>query len=320
MTWEAARPETQAASAVLMVRPAAFASNPQTALSNTFQAVTARTPEIQRRAEREFDAAVACLEQAGIRVHAFAGRSDCDAPDEIFPNNWVSFHADGTAVLYPMLAPNRRLERRASILAALERDHGYRLSRLIDLTEHEIEGRYLEGTGSLVLDRINRLAYACGSPRTDLDALADFADRLGFQPVVFAATDATNRPVYHTNVLMSLGSRFAVICLDAITDAAARTGVAQRLEESGRELIALSFAQMHNFAANILELRSNDHSVIALSSQARETLDNAQVRALERYGELVATEIPTIEAYGGGSLRCMLAEIHLARTADVSAN
>jgi hypothetical protein len=312
-------PEAQTAPSVLMIRPAAFTSNPQTALSNTFQAVAPRSPAIQRRAEREFDAAVTTLENAGIRVHTFSGRTDCDAPDEIFPNNWVSFHADGTVVLYPLLAPNRRFERRASILAALEREHGYRISRVVDLTEHEAESRYLEGTGSLVLDRVNRLAYACGSPRTDLDALADFADRLDYEPIVFAATDATNRPVYHTNVVMSVGSAFAVVCLRAIADAAARTALVGRLEGSGRSVIDITLEQMHGFAANILELRGRDGAVIALSAHALAALDAPQIDALERHGELVTADIPTIENYGGGSLRCMLAEIHLPRNKPIGA-
>lgn len=313
MNTSAATPEFQTAPAVLMIRPAAFASNPQTALSNTFQSLGPSSPAIQRRAEREFDAAVTALKHAGVRVHAFAGLTDCDAPDEIFPNNWVSFHADGTVVLYPLLAPNRRFERRASIIAALEREHGYHVSRIIDMTEHEAEARYLEGTGSLVLDRANRLAYACGSPRTDLDALADFSDQLGYEPIVFAATDASNRPVYHTNVVMSLGTRFAAICLDAIRNTATRAAVARRLEASGREVIALSLEQMHSFAANILELRRNDGAVIALSTTALAAFDKPQIEALKRFGELVTADIPTIETYGGGSLRCMLAEIHLAR-------
>jgi len=307
----AAPGERQAASAVLMVRPAAFASNPQTVLSNSFQAVAPRTPAIQRRAEQEFVAVAEALDTAGVRVHVFEGQTDCDAPDEIFPNNWVSFHEDGTVVLYPLLAPNRRLERRASILASLEREHGYRLGRLVDLTVHEAEGRYLEGTGSLVLDRINRVAYACGSPRTDIDVIADFADKLGFDPVVFPATDATDRPVYHTNVVMSLGTQFAVACLDAIPHPAARTVLSERIEASGRELIGLSIEQMHGFAANILELRGRNGSVIAASAHAYNTLNRAQIRSLERHGDFVVAAIPTIEAYGGGSLRCMLAEIFL---------
>ena len=311
MSVAATRTAKQAASAVLMVRPAAFASNPQTALSNSFQAVAPRTPAIQRRAEREFDAVANALETAGVRVHAFQGQTDCDAPDEVFPNNWVSFHEDGTVVLYPLLAPNRRLERRASILASLEREHGYRLGRIVDLTLHEAEGRYLEGTGSLVLDRVNRVAYACGSPRTDVEVISDFADKLGFDPVVFPATDATDRPVYHTNVVMSVGTHFAVACLDAIPHPAARRELAERIEASGRELIALSIEQMHGFAANILELRGSSGSVIAASAHAHGTFNPAQVRALERHGELVIAAIPTIEAYGGGSLRCMLAEIFL---------
>ena len=303
--------EPQAAAAVLMVRPDAFASNPQTLASNSFQARAPRSPDMQRRAELEFDAAVAALEAVGVRVHAFAGREDCDAPDEVFPNNWVSFHADGSVVLYPMLAPNRRLERRPDLIAALEREHGYTIRQLVDLTANEVEGRFLEGTGSLVLDRANRVAYACGSPRTELGVLADFVARLGYESFVFAATDAVKRPVYHTNIVMSVGSSFAIVCLEAVADAAQRAQLTDHIAASTRTLIEISLGQMHDFAANILELAGTDGPVIALSEHARRCLDAAQTRALERCGSLVSVAIPTIEAHGGGSLRCMLAEVHL---------
>jgi hypothetical protein len=294
-----------------MIRPTAFASNPETLASNAFQARAASSGDVAQRALAEFDAASAALAYAGIRVHVFAGRAESDCPDEIFPNNWVSFHADGTAVLYPLLAGNRRRERRTDVFDALSRIHGYAIDRTIDLTAYERQERYLEGTGSLVLDRINRVAYACRSPRTDSDVLAEFATQLGYDAILFDALDANGQPVYHTNVVMSVGTDFAAICLRALPDAGVRERVLGRLEASGRTVIEITLEQMHGFAANILELSGNDGRVIALSAHAHGVLGEAQVLELERHGKLVIAAIPTIETHGGGSLRCMLAEVHL---------
>lgn len=305
--------ESQSANAVLMVRPAAFASNPETLASNAFQSAAAGTQEMAARAQVEFDAVAEALKGAGVRVHTFDGRTEGDCPDEVFPNNWVSFHADGTVVLYPMLAPSRRRERRAEILESLEREHGYTITRTIDLTAHEVHERFLEGTGSLVLDRLGHVAYACRSPRTHERVLSEFAERLGYTPVTFTALDDNGKPVYHTNVVMAMGTSFAVVCLEAVAHPAGREALTQWLEDSGRDIVEIEIEQMHDFAANILELEGRDRRIIALSASALAALDDSQIRRLERHGTLISVAIPTIETFGGGSLRCMLAEIHLHR-------
>jgi len=308
--------EAQAAAAVLMVRPARFARNPETLASNKFQSRVAAPTDVATLARAEFDHAAAALAAAGIRVHVFDGRATGECPDEVFPNNWVSFHADGTTVLYPMLAPSRRRERRNEFLQALQAEHGYAITRTVDLTSQENAGRCLEGTGSLVLDRPQRTAYSCVSPRTDPAALAEFAMQLDYECIVFNATDARGQPIYHTNVLMSVGSRFAVVCLPAIAETRAREAIVSRIERSGRTLIDITLEQMHGFAANLLELEAADGAVIALSARAYAALENHQRERLAAAGRLLTIEIPTIETYGGGSLRCMLAEVHLPLQAD----
>lgn len=307
--------ELQSATDVLMIRPVRFIGNPQTSSSNVFQQIDAVPyDEAQRRALTEFDALAEALRRAGVGVHVVEDTPEPHTPDSIFPNNWVSFHADGTVVLYPMLAPNRRLERRADLLEALSAQHGFFASRVIDLTHYEQEEKFLEGTGSLVLDRINRVAYACVSPRTDLDVLGDFAQQLDYDVVAFEATDSNGYPIYHTNVLMSVGTRFAAVCAACIREDA-REAVLERLRVTGRALLELSYAQMHAFAGNLLEVRSDTGaSVAALSQQALDSL-SAQQRAflMERVDQLIAVPIPTIETLGGGSVRCMLAEVHLPK-------
>jgi len=290
-------PEVQATDTVLMVQPHAFTSNVETIDSNSFQSAGSGTaPDVTHTARKEFDAAAATLDSNGIRVYVVEGRSQGDAPDEVFPNNWVSFHSDGTVVLYPMMAGNRRLERRLAVLEALDRDLGYRVTRIIDLSHHEEQGRFLEGTGSLVLD---------------LDVLGDFAQQLDYEVVAFQATDDNGAPIYHTNVLMSVGARFAVLCSAAISDPDKRAAMLGRLESSGRKVIELDLGQLRYFCGNLLELTTPSGPVIALSSQALDALEPHQQAALQAFGRLVTADIPTIETYGGGSLRCMLAEIHL---------
>jgi hypothetical protein len=303
---------TQTAGAVLMVRPTRFAANPETAPSNRFQASARTDRDVAARAAREFDGLAVALAAAGVHVHAFAGARDTDLPDEVFPNNWVSFHEDGTAVLYPLLAPNRRRERRPEIIEALQNEHGYRVTRVVDLSPLERKDQYLEGTGSLVLDRVNRVAYACLSPRTHEAALAELGRALGYETEAFVATDRDGHAVYHTNVLLSIATRFAVLCTSALRDEPERRRLVARLAEH-RELIELSFEQLHSFAGNLLELRAGDHAVIALSAAALASLHGPQRRALEAHGELVVADVDTIEKHGGGSVRCMLAEIALPR-------
>jgi len=309
------RPEPQTAGAVLMVRPTAFGPNAETQTSNAFQSRGPAVDGIAERALTEFDSTVTTLSDAGIDVHVVPGRAEGDCPDEVFPNNWISFHADGSVVLYPMLAISRRRERRADIVASLARSANFEVMRTIDLSGYERDGRFLEGTGSLVLDRAGRVAYAGLSPRTDPGVVATFAEQLGYDTHTFATRDRDDQPVYHTNVLMSLGARFAVVCMDAIVDAGARRMLRERLMRSGRDVIDIDRDQMHGFAANILELDGRDGPVIALSTAAHEALAPPQRDALSRHGRLVTAAIPTIETFGGGSLRCMLAEIHRPRTA-----
>ncbi len=310
-------PESQTADAVLMIRPCGFRANPETAGSNAFQERPGENPaedpaEVQDMALGEFRGLAAALEAAGVRVVIQAARADGTTPDAIFPNNWVSFHADGTVVLYPMMAPSRRRERREEILAGLADEAGFQIRRIIDLSRHEDSGRFLEGTGSLVLDRTHRTAYACLSPRTDVEVLADFGQRLDYETVAFNATDPDGIPVYHTNVMMSVGRDFAVVCEEAIGAAGQREAVRRKLEETGHEVIPISMAQAAAFAGNLLELCTpSGERVIALSASAEAALESWQRDLLASRARLVGAAIPTIEAKGGGSVRCMLAELHL---------
>jgi hypothetical protein len=307
--------ELQSAADVLMIRPTRFAGNLQTLGSNRFQVCDTVTSsdDAQRAALKEFDALAAALSEAGVNVHAFEDTPEPHTPDSIFPNNWVSFHADGSVVLYPMLATNRREERREDLLEALSARHGFHVRRVLDLTHHEGGGRFLEGTGSLVLDRVHRIAYACISPRTDLDVLGDFAQQLDYEVVAFEGNDAGGAPIYHTNVLMSVGTRFAAVCSACIREDE-RAAVLDALRTTGHAILDLTFEQMAAFAGNMLELRSaRADAVVAMSSRALHSLTREQHRALDEHGVVVATPIPTIETLGGGSVRCMLAEIHLPR-------
>lgn len=310
--------EAQSAGAVLMVRPARFAFNPETAASNAFQSASAAPidPVARSLALREFDNLASALLQTGVGVVLAEDTQSPVKPDAVFPNNWVSFHSDGTVVLYPMLAPNRRPERRDDVLRQVARDGGYRIRRTVDLSHRETSGKFLEGTGSLVLDRVNRIAYAGLSARTDLDVLGEFAQQLGYDVAAFEACDSQAMPLYHTNVLMGIGSRFAVVCGEAIAPAAHRAAVLARLRATGHEVMEISMSQMQQFAGNVLELAPAAGNVIAMSESAWRSLDPPQRRLLERQGAIVACPIPTIERFGGGGVRCMLAEIHLPKRED----
>ena len=240
-----------------MIRPAAFCDNPQTRLSNAFQSgISDAKIGVTARVCAEFDSLVDVLRSNGVVTYVFEGRAQRDAPDEVFPNNWVSTHADGTVVLYPMMAGNRRHERRPELFQTIDSDSDYHTTRMIDLTAHEKRHRYLEGTGSLVLDRINRIAYANLSPRTHLDVLEDFSKQLGYESVSFEATDNQKRPIYHTNVLMSVGTGFAVICSKTIKARTKLAVVLESLRSSGREVIEVHRQQLPDFPANLMALRS----------------------------------------------------------------
>ena len=305
--------ETQSTHRVLMIRPVGFAGNLQTQASNRFQSQSGshEVAGVHAQALLEFDGLVESLRAAGIQVQVINDTPEPHTPDSIFPNNWVSFHADGSVVLYPMMALNRRDERRMDVLEQLSAQ-GLKIRQVIDLTHHEQSGKFLEGTGSMVLDRVNHIAYACVSPRTDLDVLGEFAQRLDYELVSFNAADASGVPVYHTNVLMCVGSRFAAVCAEVIAEQE-RAAVLHALRQSGHEVIELTAAQMHAFAGNMLELKTAGGELcVAMSQSAYDALTNDQ-RARLKYlgGSLIVAPIPTIEKEGGGSVRCMLAEIFL---------
>jgi hypothetical protein len=307
--------EPQSARAVLMVRPVSFGFNPQTAASNAFQqaADPPGQDEVQRLVLFEFDGLARALQRAGVEVLIAPDSPRPAKPDAIFPNNWVSFHFDGTVALYPMLAPNRRCERREEILEQVVREGRFRISRTVDLTHREAEGKFLEGTGSLVLDRAHRVAYASLSPRTDLDVLGEFAQILDYDLVTFEALDAAAQPVYHTNVIMAIGTRFAVVCGEAIAQPPHRDAVFNQLRAAGHDIVDITRRQMQEFAGNLLELAPPGGHVVALSTTAWRSLGSAQRRILESHAEVVPVAIPTIERIGGGGVRCMLAELHLPR-------
>ena len=303
----------QCADAVLMVRPACFGYNPQTAASNAFQHAE-RSVGAAVAAQGEFDALVAALTGEGVHVCVLEDSPDPPKPDAVFPNNWVSFHADGTVVLYPMQAPSRRTERRHDVLQAVSEQLGLQVTRVVDLTDHERQGRFLEGTGSLVLDRRARVAYACRSARTDDAVLGEWAQALGYDAVLFDAADRNGVPFYHTNVLMSLGERYALIGTEAIA-AADRPRVLERLHAGGRELIDIGHSELERFAGNVLELATQDEAlgecrVLVMSRTARDALaPDTFARLAACTDDVLVVPLPTIERLGGGSARCMLAEV-----------
>ncbi|MEE8156591.1 MAG: arginine deiminase-related protein [Gammaproteobacteria bacterium] len=308
--------ERQSSSAVMMVRPAHFHSNPQTAASNKFQRqeIGAAEGDEQTLAIAEFEGLVAALRDAGVKVIVFDDTPEPEKPDAIFPNNWVTTHADGTVVLYSMMAENRRAERRLDIVESLSRDHGYQVSEVIDLGYYEESGRFLEGTGSLVLDHVNRIAYACLSPRTHMDVLGDFGQRLDYEIVAFDATDKAGAAIYHTNVLMCIGSSYAVICVEAIPDTSQRNDVIKRLDSTNHAVIEITHAQMVKFAGNALELSSSSgDTILVMSKQADDSLTQWQKSQLAEHARIVSESIDYIEDNAGGSVRCMLAEVFLPR-------
>jgi hypothetical protein len=294
----------------MMIRPAAFDYNTQTAASNRMQGSAGAVPEAAGLALQEFDTAVASLRGAGVQVCVVEDEPVPPKPDAVFPNNWVSWEADGTVVLYPMCAPNRRLERRPGILEDVAQACGYSIRRLLDLSAFEAQGRYLEGTGSLVLDHCARRAFACRSVRTDEWLVRHWADLLGYEAVVFDAVDDAGVPFYHTNVILSIGHRVAVVAGDAIAPADRET-VLSALADGGRDVIEIDQAAVAGFAGNMLEVMSvTGNAIYVLSARAEQVLPAlSRARLAGGTDRLLPLAIPTLERLGGGSVRCMLAEV-----------
>lgn len=289
---------------ILMIRPVSFDFNEQTAASNSFQNKT-ESKNSQQNALLEFDAFVDVLRGNGVQVTVLEDTPEPHTPDSIFPNNWVSFHENNRVFLYPMQAINRRQERRTDVIEQLAPQ-----AEITDLSSHELQNRFLEGTGSMVLDRKNKLAYACLSPRTDAGLVNEFCLKAGYRSIVFDAVDESGKPIYHTNVLMCIGDGFAVICLDAIPNELEKEAVKEALTSTGHELISIDYNQMNRFAGNMLQLKNTyGDSLLILSSEALGSLHPAQIERLSTYAKLVSSPIPTIETLGGGSVRCMMAEV-----------
>lgn len=308
----------QVTNSVLMIRPVAFRMNEQTTANNYFQKeLSGMLPAaINAKAQQEFDALVSQLQGVGVDVIVVDDTPETDTPDSIFPNNWISFHDNGDVVLYPMFAENRRTERREDILDILE-EKSFVIENVVDFTSAEEEEIFLEGTGSVVLDRVNSIAYCALSPRANEELFIEFCEDFDYAPVLFEAfhtVDGKQQLVYHTNVMMSVGEHFAVICADMIDDKKERKMVLDNLRASGKEIVLISEQQVEQFAGNVLELSgTNDKRYVVMSTTALESLNAAQKNQLGKYGSILSADLQTIETCGGGSARCMLAEIFLPK-------
>jgi hypothetical protein len=299
----------QNTSTVLMIRPLHFDFNAETAVNNSFQ-VKGDQENLSQKAVQEFDVMVKAMQKAGIDVTVVEDSPEPHTPDAIFPNNWISFHESGLYCLYPMFAPNRRKERKAEVLNLIQKKFNYH--RLFDFTFYESENRFLEGTGSMVLDRDNKIAYACLSPRTDQQVLEDFCHKMNYRPVVFYSTNQQGLAIYHTNVMMCVADKYVVICLDTIADAAERKNIVHIIRASGKEIMDISQDQMNHFAGNMLQLENNlGEKILVMSTAAYKVLTQEQKENLSKYNRIVHSSLENIEANGGGSARCMIAEIHL---------
>jgi hypothetical protein len=299
-----------------MVRPASFGFNPETSNTILFQREITENSrkEIERRARIEFDMLANRLRAAGVEINIFEDKEELGTPDAVFPNNWVSFHDDGTVVLYPMFAPSRRPERRRDIIENLQAS-GFGVSRIVDLTRHENDGRFLEGTGSVVFDHVQRCAYANVSPRTNPEVFRELCDVLRYKPITFRAVNESGQEIKHTDVMMSIGDRFAIVCADSMPDLAERKFVLEGLKAAGREIITIDQKQLLQFAGNVLQLQARSAgSVLAISTAACLALRPEQREAIERYARIVESPLPLFESIGGGSARCMMADVHLPRS------
>ena len=310
-------PRYALANTVMMVRPVSFDLNEETADSNAFQ-IKERSEsaiEIRTRAIAEFEAMVTQLRDMGINVIVFDDTPEPHTPDSVFPNNWVSFHADGTVVLYPMQAKSRRLERRADFIEALQKEYHFDVSCKIDLSPNEAKDVFLEGTGSMVLDGGKPIVYACLSSRTQADLLKRWCNLLNYRAITFDALDKNGKAIYHTNVMMCLGRNFAVAYLDAIPNPEQRSQFVAQLEKDGHQIVAIGLEQMNRFAGNMLQLQNEmGETVLVMSKQARNALNDSQLDILQSLNNhIVSPDVSTIERYGGGSVRCMMAEVFLPR-------
>ncbi|UFH46700.1 arginine deiminase-related protein [Flavobacterium galactosidilyticum] len=306
----------QTTNSIVMIRPVAFRMNEQTAVNNYYQKVLdgLLPATVNAKAQQEFDTFVEKLRAVGVDVTVVDDTLDPDTPDSIFPNNWISFHENGDVAMYPMFAENRRAERREEILDILE-DKGFVINNIVDYTSAEEDGFYLEGTGSLLLDRENNKAYCALSPRADEELFIEFCEDFDYAPVIFEAfqtVDGERKLIYHTNVMMCLGETFAVICAECIDDKKERKMVLDNLKENNKEIILITEAQVNTFAGNMLEVRgANDKRYLVMSAAAHQCLTPAQIQQLEKHAEILSSSFDTIEACGGGSARCMMAEVFL---------
>ncbi|MFY9242751.1 MAG: arginine deiminase-related protein [Polaribacter sp.] len=307
----------QTTNTILMIRPINFRMNEQTAVNNYYQEdIDLRNSEINKKAQQEFDDYVAVLESFGIYVVVISDTEEFDTPDSIFPNNWISFHADGTVAMYPMFAENRRLERREDILEAIE-NKGFLIENIVDYTSAEEDGVFLEGTGSMILDRENKKAYCALSPRADEELFIEFCEDFEYTPVIFTANQTVNgsrEAIYHTNVMMCIAETFAVICLDSIDDKQERKNVLKHLKEDKKQVIEVTEQQITNFAGNMLQVKGrNDELFLVMSQAAFDCLTVSQKAKINNHCKIISSSLTTIETCGGGSARCMMAEIFLPK-------
>jgi len=304
---------SQITNTILMIKPVAFKMNEQTAINNHFQKKSKKTDaDIQDKALKEFNILVKKLEKEGVKVIVIEDTKKPKTPDSIFPNNWISFHEKNIVCVYPMFAENRRDERREDILEVVE-TQGYKIDNIIDYTSAENQDVFLEGTGSMVLDRVNKIAYCALSPRSNEELFIEFCEDMEYTPITFRANQQVNskrKAIYHTNVMMSIGEKFALICLQTITDKKQRKQVSSMLLNSGKEIINISEEQVNNFTGNILQVKGKDDKLlIIMSTTAYNSLSKAQISIIEKHGKIIKSNVKTIEDNGGGSVRCMLTEI-----------
>ncbi len=300
-----------------MIRPVNFRTNEQTIINNYFQeTITIKNSIVNNKAQKEFDEYVSVLEGKGVDVIVISDTDDSDTPDSIFPNNWISFHSDGTVALYPMFAENRRFERREDILLELEK-RDFVIENTVDYTSAEKEDIFLEGTGSMILDRVYKKAYCAISPRADEELFIEFCEDFEYTPVIFTANQTvqnSREAIYHTNVMMCVAETFAIVCLDCIDDKKERKNLIYHLKDSNKEIIKITESQIHQFAGNMLQVRGKDDKLfLVMSKAAHNSLNELQIQKIEKHCTILSSSLETIETCGGGSARCMIAEVFLPK-------